>query len=437
MTDPAEPADAFRPDVLTVAGVDPSGGAGVLADVEAFRSVGLRGAAAVALLTAQDAEGVHRLDPVPAEAIADQLDRLDLSALGALKTGALGTPDNVRVVADLVEDLRPGPGGRPVPLVVDPVLVAASGGALAAEGMEKALGDLLGLATVATPNVPEARALTGLDDEADPTVLAQALRERTGVEHALVTGGHADERIDTLLGPGDDAPLRIPGPDVAGLVHGTGCVHSALMAGLLARGATVREAARLARLRVARRIADGAVPPRAGPVLRGHRDGLRTACFACELLQERLLDLPADWFPEVGTNVAVHVGGDTATLMARIQKGRAFGGAGRARRGHVARLLGQARRHDPTVAVAVNLAPRDALLDALRDRGAAVVTVDRTDEPAEGSEPGTMSWVIDRAVEAHGSVPDAVADDGAAGKEAMVRVLGQDVDAVLALLGLE
>lgn len=401
------------PDALTIAGVDPSGGAGIFADRQALHSLGLEAAGVVTLLTSQDADGVHRLEPVDADLVRDQLDCLDLTDLGAVKTGALATPDNVAVACDLAADLDAA-------VVVDPVLVAASGGDLGVEGIEKALGDLLGEATVATPNIPEAKALTGRDSD-DPVALAEAVHD-LGVDAAVVTGGHAETPTDILC---DDGGIRrFDGPRVQGSSHGTGCVHSSLVAGLLARGATVDEAAELAKARVTRRIAEGDPPPRAGPVVLGD-PSLARAVFACERVLETATRRPAGWFPEVGTNVAVHVDGATASLEARIQHGRGLAGAGPAEDGHVARLLAQARRHDPTVGAAINLAPRPPVRDHLAGRGLTVVEVDRTAEPAETE---TMSWVIDRAVEVHGSLPDAVFDRGAQGKEAMLRLLGEGPD---------
>lgn len=398
------------PDALTIAGVDPSGGAGIFADRQALHSLGLEAAGVVTLLTSQDADGVHRLEPVAADLVEDQLDCLDLSDLGAVKTGALATPENVALVRDLAARLDAA-------LVVDPVLVAASGGDLGVEGIEKALVDLLGEATVATPNIPEAKALTGSATD-DPAELARAVHD-LGVDAALVTGGHADPPTDVLVT--DDGTTRFEGPRVEGSAHGTGCVHSSLVAGLLARGATVAEAAELAKIRVTRRIADGSPPPRQGPVVRDD-PAMARAVLGAERVLEAATRLPADRFPEVGTNVAVHVDGTTATLRARIRGGRGLAGAGPARDGHVARLLGQARTHDPAVRAAINLAPTPALVDRLADRGLAVVGVDRTREPADG---GTMSWVIDRAVELHGTLPDAVHDDGARGKEPMLRLLAE------------
>lgn len=401
------------PDALTIAGVDPSGGAGIFADRQAFHSLGLEAAGVVTLLTSQDADGVHRLEPVDADLVRDQLDCLDLSGLGAVKTGALATPDNVAVACELATDLDAA-------VVVDPVLVAASGGDLGVEGIEKAFRDLLCEATVATPNIPEAKALTGEETD-DPVALAEAVHA-LGVDAALVTGGHAETPTDVLVD--DDGVRTFEGPRVEGSAHGTGCVHSSLLAGLLARGATVDEAAELAKVRVTRRIAEGEPPPRAGPIVRDD-PSLARAVFACERVLEQATERPAAWFPEVGTNVAVHVDGATATLQARIQHGDGLAGAGPAEDGHVARLLAQARTHDPTVGAAINLAPRPPVRDHLADRGLTVVEVDRTAEPADGE---TMSWVIDRAVEIHGSLPDAIFDAGAKGKEPMLRLLGETAD---------
>jgi hydroxymethylpyrimidine/phosphomethylpyrimidine kinase len=237
--------------VLSIAGSDPSGGAGIQADLKTFAAFGVYGAAAVTSVTVQNTVGVRdRFDLAPA-LVAAQIDAvLDDLPVAAAKTGLL--PD-AGIVSAVVERLR----ARPVrALVVDPVLVATSGDALAAPTTLAALRDrLLPLATLVTPNLPEASALTGLAvrTRTDMRDAAEAL-VRLGAAAALVKGGHLPERACDVLATSDgvhelDAPRLDVGP-----THGTGCTLSAAVAAGLARGVPLLDAVRAAKAFVRRAI---------------------------------------------------------------------------------------------------------------------------------------------------------------------------------------
>jgi hydroxymethylpyrimidine kinase/phosphomethylpyrimidine kinase len=249
---------------LSIAGSDPSGGAGIQADLKTFQAFGVHGATVVTSLTVQNTTGVRdRVDVAPAFVTA-QLDAvLDDLDVAAAKTGLL--PD-AAVVAAVAATLR----RRPLPaLVVDPVLVATSGDPLTTPGALAALrDDLLPLATVVTPNVPEAAALSGrrIDSLADMRAAARALLA-TGARAVLVTGGHLADRACDVLATGDgtwdfDAPRIDVGP-----IHGTGCTLSASLAACLAGGRDLRAAVEAAKAYVARAIAAGGALGRGSRVL--------------------------------------------------------------------------------------------------------------------------------------------------------------------------
>lgn len=241
--------------VMTVAGSDSGGGAGIQADIKAISHAGGFPTCAVTALTAQNTLGVHDVMPVRLDIVGAQIAAIasDVGVDG-VKTGMLGTPDLVEAVASaLRKDLPADPG---VPIVVDTVLRAESGASLMAPGGEDALRtELLPLATVITPNLMEAQALAELPDEDDGEVLARTLAERHGCA-ALVTGGHGPTGDDLLHEDGETT--RIAGVRLARTTnHGSGCTHSATLATLLARGWSLPDAARGAKVAATGAVAGG------------------------------------------------------------------------------------------------------------------------------------------------------------------------------------
>jgi len=236
---------------LTIAGSDPSGGAGLQADLKTFQAFGVHGATVVTSVTVQDTTGVRdRLD-LSRALVGAQLDVVlgDLP-VGAAKTGLLPDAD---VVDAVVERLR----ARAFPLVVDPVLVATSGDTLTSPSALGAIRDrLLPLATVVTPNLSEAEALTGRPVRTVPEMRdAAAALCALGARAALVTGGHLRDRAcDVLATPSEVHALEAARLAV-GPVHGTGCTLSAAIAAELARGEDLFDAVQAARAYVRRALA--------------------------------------------------------------------------------------------------------------------------------------------------------------------------------------
>ena len=220
---------------LTIATSDSGGGAGIQADLKAFAAAGVHGSSVLVALTAQNTTAVTAVHELPPEFIEAQLDAvLDDIGVDAAKTGMLFSRGIIEAVADFLER-------HPVPLVVDPVLIASSGAQLLQDdAVETLVGRLFPLATVVTPNLPEAEALTGRPG-APRRELARRLIE-LGAAAAIVTGGHGDEAVDHLYDGHDDFELPVERLDVPA-THGAGCTHSATLAALLARGLPLAEAA--------------------------------------------------------------------------------------------------------------------------------------------------------------------------------------------------
>jgi hydroxymethylpyrimidine/phosphomethylpyrimidine kinase len=229
------------PAVLSIAGSDSGGGAGIQADLKAFARCGVHGMTAITALTAQSTVGVEAVEQVSPEMIVAQV-RAVAEDIGvdAVKIGMLG---NAATVAAVVEAL--GYVGD-APVVLDPVMVAESGARLLDDDACDALvNDLLPLVTIATPNIPEARVLAGLGEDATQEDLAKYV-QGLGPKAVVVTGGHSEALVD-LFYDGEE-PVEIPGERHAGdAAHGSGCTHSSAIAAFLARGAEPLQAAAAAR----------------------------------------------------------------------------------------------------------------------------------------------------------------------------------------------
>jgi hydroxymethylpyrimidine/phosphomethylpyrimidine kinase len=231
------------PAVLSIAGSDSGGGAGIQADLKAFARVGVHGMTAITALTAQNTVGVERVEPVSGEMLIAQIAAVaEDIGVDAVKIGMVGSAEAIEgVVAALALILDEDP-----PVVVDPVMVSESGAVLLdPAARETLIVRLLPMATVVTPNLPEARQLTGLGEEATQGDLARAV-QALGPAAVVVTGGHSEDLVD-LFFDGEQV-IEIPGerhPD--GAAHGSGCTHSSAMAAYLALGEEPLEAARRAR----------------------------------------------------------------------------------------------------------------------------------------------------------------------------------------------
>jgi hydroxymethylpyrimidine/phosphomethylpyrimidine kinase len=226
------------PRVLTVASSDSGGGAGIQADLKAFARCGAHGMSAIVALTAQNTLGVTAIAEQSPQFGREQIKTvLDDIGADAVKTGMLFSSAVIEAVADEL-------AGRGLPLVVDPVMVASSGARLLLpDAVATLTGRLFPLATVVTPNLPEAQALTGLDTE-DRALLAERL-VAIGANAALVTGGHGAEPADHLFDGRTHLTIAVPRYDVAA-THGAGCTHSAALAAGLAAGLSLPDAARQA-----------------------------------------------------------------------------------------------------------------------------------------------------------------------------------------------
>jgi hydroxymethylpyrimidine/phosphomethylpyrimidine kinase len=236
------------PRLLTIAGSDSGGGAGIQADLKAFAATGCHGTSAIVALTAQNTVGVSAVHEVPPEFVTAQLEAVFADiGVDAAKTGMLFSYPIVEAVAEFLAE-------HSVPLVVDPVMVASSGAKLLEDdAIEALVTRLFPLATVVTPNLFEAEALAGFPGSRRE--LAERIHE-LGAPAVVVTGGHGSEPIDHLFDGERHVEIPVERYDVPA-THGAGCTHSATLAALLAHGYPLVEAARGAAVTAASAVRDG------------------------------------------------------------------------------------------------------------------------------------------------------------------------------------
>lgn len=250
------------PACLTIAGSDSGGGAGIQADLKAFARCGAHGMSAITAITAQSTVGVDAVFAIPPEMIVAQVRSVaEDIGVDAVKVGMLADEATIGAVLEALDLLDA------VPVVVDPVMIAESGAALLDPRAKAALIErVLPRAGVLTPNLAEARALSGLGERASRVELGEALLG-LGPDAVIVTGGHTEDGSDVLVDAG--GALRIEGPRYpAEAAHGSGCTHSSVLCAHLARGEELAEAARWAKEIAAEAVGNGlrSIGRGAGPV---------------------------------------------------------------------------------------------------------------------------------------------------------------------------
>jgi hydroxymethylpyrimidine/phosphomethylpyrimidine kinase len=241
------------PTVLSIAGSDSGGGAGIQADLKAFARCGVHGMTAITAITAQNTVGVDEVEPVSPEMIVAQVAAVQEDiGVDAVKIGMLGTAEAIEAVVAalaLIVDAD-------APIVVDPVMVAESGASLLdPEAHETLVSRLLPMATVVTPNIPEARALTGAGEQDSQEDLAREVLA-LGPRAVVVTGGHSERVVDVFYDGAEAAAIEGE-RHAEGASHGSGCTHSSALAAFLAHGDSPLEAARQARKIASAAVAAG------------------------------------------------------------------------------------------------------------------------------------------------------------------------------------
>jgi hydroxymethylpyrimidine kinase/phosphomethylpyrimidine kinase len=431
--------------IVTIAGSDSGGGAGIQADLKAITLLGGYGMSVLTALTAQNTTGVQAIHEVPAPFVAKQIDSV-LSDIGAdaVKTGMLLNADIVRVVAQKIRQYRL----RKV--VVDPVMVAKSGDLLLKkDAQESLINHLIPLAMVVTPNLMEASVLTGLQVRSLDGMKKAACRiHQMGAKHVVVKGGHLKGMATDLLYDGKTY-YEIQGNRVQmGNTHGTGCTFASAIATLLANGNTVPEAVKKAKIFITQAIQAGLpLGKGTGPtnpfayVLREmerYRTSQELKKAMASLKNRRIGFL----IPEVSSNLGYalpYAEGveDVAAFPGRIVR---FGddvaslgdpefGASR----HVANIILTVMKFYPDMCSAMNIRYSKEQVALLRKKGFRVGHFDRRREPkrVKEEEGSSLEWGVGEVLKTFRGVPDFIYDEGDVGKEPMIRVLGRNPEEVV------
>ncbi len=431
------------PVAMTIAGSDSGGGAGIEADLKTFAALGVHGTVALTAITAQNTYSVTGVQDVGLEIIEKQIDAVwEDMGIDAAKTGMLHTSEIIRTVARKVRQYK-------FPLVVDPVMVAKSGAPLLKpEARDTLVGELIPLATVVTPNAPEAEAISGVKIRGwDDMVRAAEKISKLGPEAVVIKGGHVPGirgSTDLLYYEGEIHVLEAPRIETRA-THGTGCSFSAAIAANLAKGMDVVEAVREAKRLITLAIRFGL------PVGRGHgpvnpmailyREAMRIEVLReLERALELILSEPGveRLVPEVGMNMAMAIPyavevEDVAAVPGRIVRlGGRVGVAGSPRFGasfHLARYILKAMEYDGRVRAAINIRFSERLVRVLEGMGLAVSYYDRSREPPDvkAVEGATVPWGVEQAVRRIGRVPDVIYHRGDVGKEPMIVLLGTSI----------
>ena len=420
---------------LTIAGSDPSGGAGIQIDIKTMESLGVYASSAITAVTVQNTIGVMEFSRVRPEIVIRQIEAvLDDMGIVAVKTGMLVHENIVRGVAEIMQRYD-------IPLIVDPVIRSTSGFPLISEkGIEAIRKELLPNAILATPNVREAEILSGCEIGGVANMITAGKRIRkTGVEAVLVTGGHMEGRtITDVLIDGNGIrkfeKTRVMGKDP----HGTGCMLSAAITGYVALGNDLAAAIELSEelvgraIRFAHKFSGGdVVEPLAlikneaarFPVLKEIRECME------ELEKENIYHL----IPEVSSNFVVALpyaqdAGEAAGIEGRIVRLKDrihthspwFGVSD-----HVARFLLNIRSVDPDVSCSMNIKLTEAIKSRCEELGYEISYAPRMQEPEinKEKEHQTMGWAAKYVMKGRKKAPDIVVDEGAFGKEPMIRIL--------------
>jgi len=431
-----EPAMA---NALTIAGSDSVGGAGLQADLKAFEALGVHGCSVVTCVTSQNTKRVSSIFPIPPEEVSNQLvSVLEDVKLDAIKTGMLYSADIVKTVSTNLKGTR-------APIVVDPVMAATTGSELHIEGfVETLISRLLPMATLVTPNIPEAEKLSGLKvrDEKSARKAAREIME-LGPDAVLVKGGHlkGTEAADYLCW--DGKVVKVTSPRLEVEVHGTGCAMASLIAGNLALGLELEDAVRTSKSMIFKAVLArekvGLGVPCANPLAILRAEAQKAAMLqeledaAAQL--EHMLD--ATLLPEVGTNMGYAVLGalepdEVAAFDGRIvrcgTKAKRIGCARFGASKHVARIVLAMASKDPDARCALNIKYSEDNLAMCRKAKLSITSFDRAKEPKGVS---SMTWGVLDAIDRRGSVPDIIFDRGGMGKEPMIRLLGRSPQEVL------
>ncbi len=426
--------------ILTIAGSDSGGGAGIQADLKAITLLDGYGMSVLTALTAQNTLGVQAIHEVPARFVERQIDSV-LSDIGAdaIKTGMLTNKEIVEVVAKKIEQY----GIETV--VVDPVMISKSGAPLLRKDAQKALiKRLIPLAWVVTPNLFEASVLTGMKVNSLEGMRKAAVQIwELGAKNVVVKGGHLKGKaIDILFDGTNYAEIESPRIETKN-THGTGCTFASAIATLLARGEAVPEAVRKAKIFITMAIQSsfnlgkgiGPTNPSAYVLREMERyQVIQELKRAVEVLKEEKV---GHLIPEVSSNLGYalpYAEGieDVAAFPGRIVRFKdsvaTLGSPEFGTSRHIANIILTVMKFDPEYCSAMNIRYSKENVAQLEEKEFLVGHFDRRLEPKKVKEVegSSLEWGVREVLRKLKRVPDFIYDEGDVGKEPMIRVLGKN-----------
>ncbi len=426
--------------VLTIAGSDSGGGAGIQADLKAITLLGGYGMSVVTALTAQNTLGVQAIYEIPASFVEKQIDSV-LTDMGvdAIKTGMLANTEIIEVVAKKIKQY----GVKRI--VVDPVMVAKGGDRLLRqEAIDGLIRKLIPLATVVTPNLPEASVLSGMKiDSLDGMKRAARQIFELGARNVVVKGGHLKGKAIDLLYDGRQY-FKIEAQRVKTKnTHGTGCTFASALATCLAKGESMVDAVQHAKdfitLAIQHSLSLGQGTGPTNPAAFVLREGERYHVIqelkrAMVILKEAKI---GHLIPEVSSNLGFGLAGaqgreDIAAFPGRIVRFREsmvtwsdpeFGASK-----HIANIILTVMRFSPEYRSAMNIRYSKEDVARWKKRGFVGGSFDRRLEPkrVKETEGSSLEWGVNEVLKRMKRVPDFIYDEGGIGKEPMIRVLGRN-----------
>ena len=426
--------------VLTIAGSDSGGGAGIQADLKTFASLGVYGMSVITSITAQNTIGVQGIHDLPPEFVALQIDSV-ISDIGvdAAKTGMLSSSAIIDVVASKVKKYK-------IPnLVIDPVMYAKSGDPLLRpDARDTLINKLLPLSTLITPNISEAEFLSGIKIKGieDMKKAGKKIKKRVGAD-VLVKGGHLrGKAVDILYTDGEFFIFESERIDTKN-THGTGCTYSAAIASELAKGYSLYDAVKSAKVFITDAIKNsieiGKGKGPTNPIASLYRDTEKyRTLIEMESVIEKLKEAKIGiLIPEVQSNMAVALSDakgfdDVMAIPCRIIKygndiitvSRPNFGVSR----HIASIVLTAIKFDPTKKAVMNIKYSPEIISACKKLNLKIGSFNRKDEPKKlkAKEGSSLEWGTEKAISESGFVPDIIYDTGDIGKEPIVRVIAEN-----------
>jgi len=428
---------------LSIAGFDPSGGAGIQADLKAFTSLGVHGATVVTCITAQNTQRVIDIYKIPVKIIRKQFDILiEDFKIDAVKTGMLYNSEIVKCISKRIKKHN-------LKVIVDPVIVATSGNALSEKNFVNSMKkELLPYTYMITPNIHEAQVLSNkkiktLEDVKKACIILQKM----GPQYVLITGGHlkGDYAKDVMYNGKDYSVFSLPKiPDK--IIHGSGCTFSSLIAGLVALGKKPINAVERSKSILWNMIYQSYTLNKGPYIVDTSLNISKDVPYSFqknvyfniwlelkESVKTLISLLPIDYIPEVGINVGYALsqakdhkdicaidGRIVKTQCGSIRTGNICFGASK----HIASVILAVMNFNPDIRCALNFKYSKENIKQCKKAGFSIGSFDRTYEPSAISS--TLDWGTKEAITQLNYIPDIIYDTGAVGKEPMIRLLGRN-----------